>query len=123
VEKVIELITTLKIPTLAFLGIIFLTAFFLIKDSDLYSLSGMAGALLLCVGCVLGIIFFIDYRYKEQSEHMIEQQGKVITNLSKTLKNTSDTHIKFEKQTQATISSAGKTGKYYIENNSETLTK
>jgi hypothetical protein len=126
-EKFLEVINTLKIPTLTLIGIIFYTGYELIKGSVFISMPGISGAIFLCVGIILGIIIFIDYRYKEQSEHIIRQQGKAIDNLSKALKNTSDTHSKIEKNTQAELTNhEGKIGKeggnqYSLEKSSETL--
>lgn len=125
----LKIITTLRIPTLALVGIFFYTGYSLIKDSVFISASGISGGILLCGGFILSIILFVDYRYKEQNEHIVEQQSKAIDNLGRALKNTSDTHSKIEKNTQAELSSAGnKIGKdggkqYSIEGNSETSTK
>ena len=130
-EKFLNAITTLKIPTLTLVGIFFITGYELLKGSDFISSSGIGGAILLCIGVVLSLILFIDYRYKEQSEHIITQQSKAIDNLGRALKNTSDTHSKIEKSTQAEIQSQSMKGKigregglqYSIEESSETLTK
>jgi hypothetical protein len=71
---------------------------------------------------------FMDYRYKEQNDHIVSQQGKAIDNLSKALKNTSETHTKMEKLTQSAISyDADKIGKegtkqYSMQNKPETST-
>jgi len=127
-DKILEIINTLKIPTLALVGIVFYTGVSLIKDeSELVSLSGVSGAVLLILGFILSMILFIDYRYKEQSEHIIKQQSKAIDNLSKALKNTSDTHSKIEKHTQSQFPSGedkiGRKGgkQYSIETNIKTL--
>ena len=111
---------------LCLVGIFFYTGYSLIKDSVFISTSGISGSLLLCIGFILSMILFIDYRYKEQSEHIIKQQGKAIDNLGKSLKNTSETHSRIEKTIQAEFSSSenkiGKDGgkQYSLESNSET---
>ncbi len=129
-DKFLEIITTLKIPTLALIGMIFYTGYSLISNSVFISPSGIGGAVLLCVGIILSLIIFVDYRYKEQSEHIIKQQGRAIDNLSKALKSTSETHSKFEKNAQETLNSpeATKIGKksrreYSIEGADQTLTQ
>lgn len=128
-EKFSEIVNTLKIPTLSLVGVFFYTGYSLIKGSVFISTSGISGAILLCAGFILSLILFIDYRYKEQSEHIIKQQGKAIDNLGRALKNTSDTHTKIEKNTQAEFASEdrkiGKEGgrQYSLESNSETSTQ
>ena len=128
-DKFLQIVTGLKIPTLALVGIFFYTGYELLKGADFISPSGISGAILLCVGVILSLILFIDYRYKEQSEHIITQQSKAIDNLGRALKNTSDTHTKIEKSTQAEIGNGkGKIGgeggqQYSIEESPETLTK
>lgn len=126
-EKFFEIVNILKIPTLGLMGIFLYTGFSLVKDSNFNSLSGISGSILLCVSFIFGLILFIDYRYKEQSEHIIKEQSKAIDNLSRALKNTSDTHSKIEKNTQANIDGnlIGKEGgkQYSIEDESETFTR
>ncbi len=126
-DKFLEIVNTLKIPTLTLIGIFFYTGYSLIKDSIFISASGISGGILLCAGFILALIIFIDYRYKEQSEHIIKQQGKAIDNLGRALKNTSDTHTKIEKNTQSDLTNGkGKIGKeggkqYSLESEHETL--
>lgn len=125
-DKILEVISALKIPTLALIGIIFYTGYSLIIGSTFISPAGISGAILLCAGFVLSLIIFVDYRYKEQSEHIIKQQEKAIDNLSKALKNTSETHSKIEKSTRDTLSNPGekigKKGKreYSVQGSEET---
>lgn len=127
-EKFNEIVNTLKIPTLSLIGIFFYTGYSLIKGSEFLSSSGISGSILLCIGLVLSLVIFIDYRYKEQSEHIVKQQGKAIDNLSKALKNTSDTHNVIEKNTRSEFSGDRKIGKdggkqYSYEDETETLAK
>lgn len=128
-KEITEIINDLKIPTLSLIGLFFYTGSSLIEGSDLVSFSGVSGVVLLGVGIILGIIIFVDYRYKEQSEHIIGQQHKAINNLSKLLKTTSETHSKIEKNAQTFIET--KTEKigtknkpeYSVEKNEETSIK
>lgn len=126
--KIIEAIIALKIPTLALIGVFFFVGFELIKGSSFSSPECIAGAVLLCFGAILGIIMFVDYRYKEQSDHIMNQQSKAIDTLSKALKNTSNTHSKIEKDIQSGIGNPkeiiGKEGgrQYSVGEETETLT-
>lgn len=128
-KEITEIINDLKIPTLSLIGLFFYIGSSLIKESEFVSFSGVSGVILLGVGIILGIIIFVDYRYKEQSEHIIDQQHKAIDNLSKLLKTTSETHSKIEKNAQTSIETeTEKIGtknklEYSVEKNEETSTK
>lgn len=127
-ENFSQIVTTLKIPTLTLVGMFFYVGYELLKGSEFVSPEGIGGAIFLVVGVIMSLILFIDYRYKEQSEHIMNQQGKAIDNLGRALKNTSDTHRDLEKSTQDAIKSErGKIGReggrqYSREGSDETLT-
>jgi hypothetical protein len=104
-EKFFNLFANSKIPTLLVIALFFYSGVSLIQNPIFLSPGGISGSILLCIGTVLGFIFFVDYRYKEQSEHVITQQAKAIDALGKALKSTSETHSKFEKNTQETLGS------------------
>jgi len=129
-EKFFNLFANSKIPTLLVIALFFYFGGSLIKTPIFLSPEGIAGSILLCVGVVLGSISFGDYRYKEQNEHVITQQAKAIDNLGRALKSTSETHSKFEKNTQETLGSGtrdtiGREGEkqYTMGGNLETHTK
>jgi len=124
-----EIVTTLKIPTLSLIRALFYFGCDLTKSApNLISQAGISGAIILCIAAILSMMIFIDYRYKEQNDHIVSQQGKAIDNLSKALKNTSETHSKIERATQsALVQESDKIGKegskqYSIQNKQETPT-
>jgi len=128
-KEILECIKTLKLPSLLLIVVFFWFGGDMLKSTLIAnSQAGIGGFGLLVAGAVLGIIIFVDYRYKEHSEHIMDQTDRAVDTLSRSLKITSETHSKLERFNQSTIIDDGdKIGKegvkqYTVQNKQETPT-
>lgn len=130
-ENFISSLVKAKIPTLILLGIMYYTGIHLISGiTEIKSIQGIAGSIIICCSGILSIIAFLDYRHKESTDNAISQMDKAVTSLSKALTASANTNATSEKTRQETLKSSntsnmiGKEGKrqYSIEENKETAT-
>ena len=121
-----------KIPSLMVLAILFYSGVkLLVSSTEIISITGVAGSVILCIGGIMSVVAFFDYRYKEYTDSAIGQLDKAVTSLGKALKNTQNANNLLERERQGTLRSTpeektiGKNGRkeYSIEGEEETLTE
>ena len=73
-----------KVPKIAILAILFWAGVALINNSsELFSLSGITGLIIILIGVLLSMISFLDYRYKDSVDNAIAQLDKAIDSLAR----------------------------------------
>lgn len=102
-DKILQAITTQKLPSLILLGFFFWFGTQLLIDAQATSQQYYLGFALVVIGGVFGVIFFVDYRYREHTEHIMKKQEEAIDNLSKALDSVRETHDIGEKNKQDTM--------------------
>lgn len=131
-DKFFENLSKSKIPSLAVLGILFYAGVKLLSStSAIVSVDGISGSIILCVGIILSVIGFFDYRYKEYTDSAMAQLDRALSSVSKALKNTQSANNLLEKDRQGTFRSnssektIGKNGRreYSLEGDEETRTE
>ena len=102
-DKFLQAITALKLPSLILLGLFFWSGTQLLIDAQATNAQYYLGFALLIIAGVLGVIFLVDYRYREHTEHIMQRQERAIDNLSKALDTVRKTHDMGEKNKQETM--------------------
>lgn len=109
-DKYLESVAALKIPSLIALGLFFWTGKELLINSQAASSQYYLGFAILIVGAIYGSIMFIEYRYREQVDHTIRSQTQTIDNLTKALSSVRRTHDMGEKNKRETMTGLGTNG-------------
>jgi hypothetical protein len=76
-----------RIPTILLLSIMYYAGLYLInKTTDILSIEGTTGVIILCAAGILTIVAFLDYRHREASDTALEQMENAVDSLAKALK-------------------------------------
>ena len=85
------------------LGIIVILLYFGVDLMKNTNGTSFAGSGLIFVGITLAVISFIDWRKREDYEHLIKQQGAVIKDLGQQISESRKTDVAFQKYTRGNL--------------------
>lgn len=123
-NTIIAALVRLKIPTLVLIGVVFWFGSDLVRNATSLTTPGcIAGSVLLVFGVFMAIFAFVDYRYKEQTDGVIEQMGTALNALGKTTKGFASTNKALQDSIKGGAETIGKDRRRYrVESPGETST-
>lgn len=94
---------SLKVPSLTLLGLFFWFGAKLLLDGQNQSLQQHTGFTLIIIASVWGVIFLVDYRYREDTDHVVQKQKEAIDNQAKIISSFRQTNILSDKLHRGTM--------------------